>query len=603
MTEIYYNDILLDLPDDEVIPITKQVSEISDLSTFLSDYSQTFRVKKTRAMLSLFENIDRVESTSVIPYRQLDVKVCIDGAEVFPKARMKVVRTDKDFIYVNVYGGAVALFSELKERKITDLDLSDLDIVWTAENAADSVIDDLDAQFLMCDFSDDGLIMEEPSGTDPLVLYERQVRPFVRVKRIFEQILTGVNLVMEFDAEDVYNELFIPITTLKASSESSGAFLSEGFTEAFYLISAIPIGETIVYNPAGNIQSGGYRASVAGRYQFFLGIPSTIPTLTIHLKVNMDDADFEVTATPDGHTFWVDLEEADFVNFTGTVGGVPELFPLIPKFTFQCQAILSDGLAVGSLINVAKQLPPIDRATFVKAICNFFGLIPDYDAFSNTLRLWGINRLLKNKPIAKDWSKYLSDEGEMEFTMDYAQRNHIKWSEIEDTSEPGVTIFVDDQTLEREKDLLILPFGGCDEVVHGGERMARIGWFKTRIDSYTYDEEESIEPRIVLGEGMSRGTLYKDSVDPYITYLITAEQNRKARALNLGLAVGYNDAIVRMLRSTKKLAKKFDLPAIEIATFDHSIPIYLEQYSAHFFAKRVNNWIEGELCNVELIRL
>ena len=602
MTEIYYTDILLDLPDDEVIPITKQVSEISDLSRFLADYSQTFRVKKTRAMLSLFENVDRVESQSVIPYRQLDVKVCVDGSEVFPKARMSVVRTDKDFIYVNVYGGAVALFTELKDRKISDLDLSDLNIAWTAENAADSVIDDLDAQFLMCDFSDDGLIMEEPSGTDPLVLMERETRPFVRVKRIFEDILQGVNLVFDFDAQDVYDELFIPITTLKASSESSGAFLSECTTDAFYLSLAIPIGETIIYNPAGNIQSGGYRASVAGRYQFFLSIPLQ-KWGDIILRVNGSNGDFEVSQTVEGHTFWVELEEGDFVTFIGFVTLAPTWSVLIPKFTFQCQAIVSDGLAVGSVINIAQQLPPIDRATFVKSICNFFGLIPDYDAFSNTLRLWGINRLLKNQPIAKDWSKYLSDDGELEFTMDYAQRNHIKWSEIEDASEPGVTIFVDDQTLDRDKNLLILPFGGCDEVVHGGERMARIGWFRTRIDSYDYDEEESIEPRLVLAQGMSRGTLYKDSVSPYSLYLVPSESNRKARAINIGLAVGYNDAIIRMLRSTKKLSLKFDLPAIEVASLDHSIPVYLEQYQSNFFVKRVSNWIDGELCNVELIRL
>ena len=79
--EIYYDDTKLDLPDSEVIPITKQVNEVGDLNVFKSDFSQEFRIERTRAMNKLFENAELVRSESTAPYRALDVKVIAQGME------------------------------------------------------------------------------------------------------------------------------------------------------------------------------------------------------------------------------------------------------------------------------------------------------------------------------------------------------------------------------------------------------------------------------------------------------------------------------------------------------------------------------------------
>jgi hypothetical protein len=88
-------------------------------------------------------------------------------------------------------------------------------------------------------------------------------------------------------------------------------------------------------------------------------------------------------------------------------------------------------------------------------------------------------------------------------------------------------------------------------------------------------------------------------------YDLADDEAYSARSFPLDLmtSIGYNDAIVRMLTQSKILVLKFNLPVTEIIHLDHSIPVYLEQYSDYFFVKKISNYIPEQLCNVELIRL
>jgi hypothetical protein len=45
------------------------------------------------------------------------------------------------------------------------------------------------------------------------------------------------------------------------------------------------------------------------------------------------------------------------------------------------------------------------------------------------------------------------------------------------------------------------------------------------------------------------------------------------------------------------------LPVYEVAGLKHYIPIYLSQYKAYFYVNKINNFVPGKLCTIDLIKL
>jgi hypothetical protein len=58
-----------------------------------------------------------------------------------------------------------------------------------------------------------------------------------------------------------------------------------------------------------------------------------------------------------------------------------------------------------------------------------------------------------------------------------------------------------------------------------------------------------------------------------------------------------------MLAKSALRRARFNLPAYEVAGFKHDIPVYLSQYKAFFYVNKIENYVNGRLCTVELIKL
>lgn len=609
--EIYYDDVLLDLPDNEVAPITKQVNEIGDLNVFKSDFTHEFRVLRTRKMNQLFENVGVLGYQTDMPYEKLDVKVISEGIEVLPKGKMMINRVDHEYIHCSIYSGARDLFAELNKRQFTSLDLSDLDHTWTAEVARNSVLNDEDYQYPFADFSDDGKLIEtDTTPATELIAEERILRPWVRASRLFNDILADVTLVSDIATDELFLALFICANTLKPPKSATIPYQVERYHdgETRLAVPRIHLGNYTISDDKAVSNALEYTAKFDGEFGFSFTIPSGLGLTSIYVKVNEGTGSEQTlnpenTITPDGYYFTVELETNDVVRFFYN-GSLPSV-----DYTFRCYDIEGEQIGVGSPVITGAHLPPMKQDDYIKAICKYFGLVPDYDGVTNTLTLWSINRLLTNRRIAKNWSAYL-DQGSMDlsFRMDYAKKNHMKWEPDDDVPEGSGDAFigVNDENLIMDKELMNMPFSFSDEVSHGGQAMCRIGWFESIPGSVEYKELEGIAPRIgrlVTCEDLQ--TTYRTSTSPATDYSNNAGNGAVIRVngLDMTVSIGYNNAIVRMLRQSKVLKLRFNLPELEITRLKHYVPVYLEQYDAVFFVKRVENWVSGELCNVELIRI
>jgi hypothetical protein len=415
-----------------------------------------------------------------------------------------------------------------------------------------------------------------------------------------DKILENYNVESDIATNATYLKMFLPISTLKTNKEAVRDYLVYYQSEALG-ITRLAI-RTAVFDPLGVVnEDDEYVARVGGKHYFTLSFPILFTSITdVEAKVGgVQVATSYYFSIFEGFLLEVDLTIGDEVSFLTLGGSVAANAPI----GFRCFNIEPTTIGLTSTVNPAYYLPNLTQSDFLKALCNIFGLVPDYDPLTETLRLWNINNLYDNKYLARDWSDYLSVENEeLSFRLDYARRNNLKWKPDGDVGAGtgDASIIVNDANLSKEKDLYVLPFAFCDEVIGVKKIMARIGWLESVEGTAEYKVKDSITPRLVTREPLN--------AEVYITqgatnYTVNSPYAARSFPLDLLLSVGQNDAIVRMLRQSKVLSLRFNLPVIEVLNLDHSIPIYLNQYADYFFVKKVSNYIPEEICTVELIRL
>lgn len=239
-----------------------------------------------------------------------------------------------------------------------------------------------------------------------------------------------------------------------------------------------------------------------------------------------------------------------------------------------------------------------------------FGLIPDVDPRSRIITFWNYTKLYDNIPIARDWSAYLSErEDESEFKFgEYAQRNKLKYKESKDVLKGNGdgTILVEDETLPSEKDVVTLAVSTCDEVAIATTlpmNVSRIAFNEHDANAATYTPAETIDPRFVYIKRSDDRSLVINAPDELSHVDVTDPKTATSVDISFSYLVTNYAGLSRMLTKTNLRRCKFNLPAYEVAGLKHYIPIYLSQYKAYFYVNKINNYVPGKLCIIDLIKL
>jgi len=609
MNEVYFKDTLLDLPDHEVVAINKFVNNIGELSLRKSDFTREFKVKRTREMEKLFENAGLINSQTNIPYGLNDCIVLVGGLEQIRKGRAKLIRRDDDYYYISVYSGAKNIFDDIGKLTLNDLDLSDLSHTWGLNTCVASVENDLDYQYLLFDSSDDGGIIPNTSvGPPSLSAAANTLRPFVKLKRIWDQIWIdqGITVASDADSNALFLRMFQIISTTKTSSFNISSLLVRYHSPQTSLPTGVRTNLNLINKESDPSNLGMYKARVTGKHYFSLIILRHDGLLDVN--INGVVASVDIIEVVNEQTFLgpvptiyfsIDLVSSDRVDLFYTAGtGFNSIA------TCSCINIEPTSIGYGSLVNPEMYLEGMKQSDFVKAVCNYFCLIPDYDPLTNTLNFWSLNNILKNRIIAKDWSAFLSvDDSEMSYAISgYEQKNTLKWKEGDDIGAGNGDGYItcNNQNLEKEKELIKLPISFCDSVIHQGEAMARIAWYKSTEGSSDYTEQESISTRWVTKEDTTLAVTY--TYGGY-THSVSSPKKASSEMLSIGKNINFYAAVQNMITNPKLLTVKMNLPSVEIQNLNHAIPIFLEQYSEYFYVNQVKNWMDGYICDVELIRI
>lgn len=239
---------------------------------------------------------------------------------------------------------------------------------------------------------------------------------------------------------------------------------------------------------------------------------------------------------------------------------------------------------MGGMINTRDNLPAIKQLDFIKALCAMYGL---WATLVN-----GVVHLVRYSDLystpAVDWSHKLVGSGDYDaenttYTLlDYAQHNTLEYKE-DDTVKVDASgaLIVDNETLDKEKEMVTLPFAASDENV--------IPHIKWKDDSHTKIDEEKVEQRIMeLNETFS--------LDGNTATLSFGN-------LSFSKLVSTHYATwQKIMRNPIVIEEKVWLSEIDIKNLDYRKPVYLQKYGAQFIIDKVQ-WSDGEPSTVTLVKL
>ena len=632
--KLYIGDLLLDMDDDELVPINKQVNNISEMQDRQSDFTAEFKVRKTRVMKALFELSGEVGATTVFPYQRQECKLIQDNIEIITGGLLVLDRVDEQYYYVSIVSGNVNFFNLIAGLKLTDLTLADCNHTWTAAFMAQThltVSPGINVVYPLCEPSDDGSIAPLNDDGDKVEMYGGWIWPFVRLQTIWEEIFENAGWTVtggDIIGSDLFSKLYLPIVSRKITDTTKyqySVLWSGAHPMTINELLAFP--GAILMKGDELFRTGAFIAPYTATYKYtvniiagtFLSPPPTlwlcvglIPVITVTFTL--------VSSYPMTWRYEAEYE--------GTAGDVITIYtsPIYYHYyNIRIAEIADAEIDYGSFIEPRLYLPEMTQTDFIKMICNLFGLVPDVTARDRKIRFWNYSELYDNIPVARDWSNYLSERDDtVEFKFgNYAQHNFMKYKESTDVlpdNGKGELPF-EDETLPEEKDIVQLNLSTCDEVTILDNvfsvDVSRINFNKWNEKDEVYDAAEKIDPRIIYidfcredaSPPYQKAFWIRQTAAPLAgifaapSFEILTPKVAQSLEISFSNMIYYYASLSRMLTKTNVRHVKFNLPVYEVAGLKHNVPIYLRQYKAYFYVNKISNYVAGQLCNVELIRL
>jgi hypothetical protein len=621
---LYIGSTLCDLDYDEVVPINKQVNDIAEMQDRQSDFTNTFRIRKTRRMRLLFELSGEVGATTLFPYQNQTCKLVQDGIEMISAGYMILDKSDDSYYYVTIYSGNLNFFKTIEPLKLINLTLATTNHDWTLVNMAGSHALDWDYVYPLCEPSDNGGITQLDPGVEIINIYGGWLPCFIKVKTIFEEIISNAGFICrgEILTNNIFTKLFMPISnrTVGQFDITSSKFWGYWYGWNIHVQTGRIYGFTPVVGTSYFGNTGYYITPYIALYKLMftcrtsIGYPANVYIYSNDVQVAEMTRDMTYTGPlfvwQGEYTNTIEGEELS-INTSGWQGAT--------EFTWVMIDIIPQKISLGTPVKPRLNLPGLSQTDFIKTICNMFALIPEVDPRKREIYFWNYNDLYDNITFARDWSAYLSErEDEAEFKFgNYAQNNHLRYNESDDViKENGDGIFqVNDETLPFEKEVVALPISTCDEVsldpMFPGVEVSRLNINIYQPDTGGYIPNDTIDTRIVYVSALADASppiqmlVIRDEVIFNTGNAVGIQNPKTARSLPVSfsqLMINYA-GLSRLLTKTNLRRVKLNLPTYEVAGLKHYIPIYLSQYKSYFYVNKINNYIPGELCIVDLIKL
>lgn len=626
MIELLVRGQAVDIAPNTKITLNFASNIFGDISKITPSNSFTINLPKTPKNKRIFG----MTMNTGAPYRRWEAELYINGIAVVDTAYL-VILSVGDTYEVALYWGVVTALQNLKDSDKTLADINEvLQITyggekwwenWEGQYGKDAEgktnVGLLNASYSVGD-------IDLPNNS--VARTQAALLPSVKVSWLWDNIVAdnGLNIELPTSFRNTLSKLALPFTTHRAAEEEvystyftkvNHAKYQDIYNATFYAPAQsenslyFDIGVTqkelvvdpIILNTKHKFDTFIYRAIEEHKATFNIQVTGsqeyhTTSQYGMQLHVVKNGAIYKTFSLGRRKEFDVkmlfdaDLEEGDEIFFYITGHNAVEDYFNIASVLMEVTRNEDRDQVMGGIINTRDNLPTIKQLDFIKAICEMYGLwatlingvvylVKYSDFYPNSIA---------NNTKVLDWSHKLIGTGDYDaqnttYTLlDYAQRNILQYKE-DDTVKVDASgaLFVDNETLDKEKEMVTLPFAASD-----GNIIPHLKW---KDDNHTAVEDVKVEPRImglkeIVGfDSPTKATLsFSDLTFSKLTSNYSIWQT--------------------MMRNPVVIEEKMWLSEIDIKNLDYRNPIYLQKYGAQFVIDKVQ-WSEGEPSSVTLVKL
>ena len=246
--------VILDLYEDEDLPLTLSVDNFKNVAEKVQSYSKAFNLPATKRNNKIFNQIFEItrndDGVIFSPYKKSECVLKQDGFILFKGYLRLLDVTDKDgeiSYNVNLYSEVIALADYLKELSFRDLDFTELTHAYNLTNIQDTwSATGVSYTYPNTSGFRTGVTVKYPfvdwnhqfilgaSGNPILPNLESAFRPFINIKYLIERIFENTPFTFTsnfFDTTD-FEKLYMDFNW---GSQTNGAapLKSGGFTQSF----------------------------------------------------------------------------------------------------------------------------------------------------------------------------------------------------------------------------------------------------------------------------------------------------------------------------------------------------------------------------------
>lgn len=675
--QLYLNGQLCDLSDDSPLALTFQINNLADVKNQSGNTSNQFKIPLTQNNRRILGFPDDIRVTTNTPYTQLKAVIIQDGIEVLPFGLCEINDADNNNADITIISGNVDFFDQIDGQLY---DMGDSTTVygakkpflpyqhkWNLDNAVNSRNNTGGYIYSVIDYGN-------LSPLAPYTVNVRRLRPGFFLHTAIELIIaqTGYKAIGSMLSDELYNKIIIPFandtfehgTDYQTQPDELGMLAYTNTDQTTTHFSQFdPYGKgTFTFGRIDSDPKHQFDGSTFIATEIFTGeVLVTIPSFYFRGRVNdKHPSNLNVIIylqTPDGDlqtaTFNYDMSE--FTRVPGTSGGGLQGYRTFPiqkisstidflpgyrvtvrweffgdnpqTFIMYNGASLSikannNNVLFGQDIQCERIFPGISQKDLLKDTLQRFGIICQSDNTTKTISFSSFKDIVRNIPIAEDWTKKCVDLGKSNsFRLgDYAQINNLLYKTddaITVTHYADDVININNKNLPATIDLFNGQFAPSLNSPYVGGSVAQI--LKIDVSGNSDDFTISTAPRILVDQKLNlfntgatvtftdgtNNRVVNDVISTPYFYklngpfsLMWKDQDGKP-----GLRKLYYKELERILTQAKKVIRYFILTPRDISELDLLVPVYLEQDNAYFYINKIDSWRKGQAIKVELIKI
>lgn len=588
--ELYINGEAVDLDESVNITLNYKSNMLTDLSKIVGNNSYTIKLPKTQRNLGIVGCADMPGAVSSFPRVTHDARYFRNGVEIVSRGKAVLLAVNESIEVVLTWGISSAVYRLVDDsRNINEFPYIDDYIMWESSNTA-SPYDGV-SEIMNTDINY-GLIPNEKLAA---------IHPSVRSTYIFNLISSQYRVSFDFpeDRMEFIRSLIVPLLTRNGGY--SNANRSLGIVSRSSLTN-----EYVIQKIGADFDSSFEHIPDSGREYLFVfrvlkdGKVSITPSFSSPradkgIYYGTDDYEENIEYLPyrydtsgervvyiydepvsldlkKGDLFAVNLMNSSPIGINGSF------------FQFNLGV---EQVQIGDKFPIVENLPGITALDYIKAIASMTGLFCVPTSDGDTIKFVKFDNLAE-RGKAVDWSDKLLQKdntgrpNDLKYTLDdFAQRNRMLWSDdnsVNIATANGV-IYVDDMTIEKEREAVKLPFAASD---------VRVGKAVIRLYEYSNDgkpELQSVEPRILIERNV-RGNSTGDF-----------------NGLQWGVLLGnYYGIYQQSVKTPVVITENVLLDEFTLRDMDLSIPVYLRQYGRYYAVVEVKAPSNG-VCECKLLQL